>query len=361
MKHSRFAKATSIVMSAVVAAAGYSVCAKQVSTASNKSEKPFDIKAIGYKMLSMLKATPKSEWAMGAVGCIIGIASTAGICHFIAHDTLKDLAAHILTFNDKACGLTRLLVLRIKFCELSDGSKGSAFLVLCDNENFANKYSTPSGESDNVPRFNLNTLVPLNSENSKSFQAWSDHIGSPQAARTHGKLKGSTLETLGDASGLDTKKITCDTARCYFDTIQSLTSPGGQPAKKDAEKEAQPKNTSDPSAGSTHASHDVQKCIELKIPGALTARTVPATEAQKGKRIPVALKNHGVTATGSYQATLLEDYAEGLSEGTEITAVVSVPLSCATAQAKGCYCLTLQTAEGTNVTFANLEPANPCL
>ncbi len=39
MRRSRFAKATSIVMSAVVAAAGYSVCAKQAPTASNKFRK----------------------------------------------------------------------------------------------------------------------------------------------------------------------------------------------------------------------------------------------------------------------------------------------------------------------------------
>lgn len=330
MKHSRFAKATSIVMSAVVAAAGYSVCAKQVSTASNKSEKPFVIKAIGDKMLSILKATPKSEWTMGAAGIVIGIASTAGIYHFIAHDTLKDLAAHIVTLNGKKCGKIRLLVLRIKSCEFSDGTKGSAFLVLCDNEAFANKYSTKRKESDGVPRFDLNTLVPLDSENSKSFQAWYNHVGAENKAKTLGKLKGSTLETLGTASGLDPKNISCNNARSYFDTIQSLTSTGRTPTTPAPEKE--------------------NENINLIFPAAVVRQAVTADASKKGRRIDVWIANT------LYQATLTKDYAQGINENDAVEVVISVPKKSVVTEQDGSYSLIIYDEEDTeHKTFHNLH------
>lgn len=357
MKHSRFAKATSIVMSAVVAAAGYSVCAKQVSTASNKSEKPF-VKAIGDKMLSMLKATPKSEWTMGAAGCIIGIASTAGIYHFIAHDTLKDLAANIVTLNGKECKKIRLLVLRIKSCEFSDGTKGSAFLVLCDNEAFANKYSTESKESDGVPKFNLNALVPLNSENSKSFQAWYNHVGAKKKAKTLGKLKGSTLETLGTATGLDPKNISCENARSYFDTIQSLTSTGGKPTGPDKQdnREKKGNNASAKPEGITESkkenstSNEENEYIALIFPAAVAKQTVTADASKKGSQIDVWIENT------LYQATLAKDYEQGINEADAIEVVISVPKKDVVKAEDGSYSLTIYDEEDKeNKTFNDLH------
>lgn len=359
MKHSRFAKATSIVMSAVVAAAGYSVCAKQVSTASNKSEKPF-VKAIGDKMLSMLKATPKSEWTMGAAGCIIGIASTAGIYHFIAHDTLKDLAAHILTFTDSACGFTRLLILKIKSCDLPDGTKGPAILVLCDNEAFANKYSTESKESDGVPKFNLNALVSLNSENSASLQAWQNHIGAERRAKTRGKLKGSTLETLGTATGLDPKNISCENARSYFDTIQSLTSTGGKPTGPDKQdnREKKGNNASTKPEGITEskkensASNEENECIALIFPVAVAKQAVTADASKKGSQIDVWIENT------LYQATLAKDYEQGINETDAVEVVISVPKKDVVKAEDSSYSLTIYDEEDKeNKIFNKLQEA----
>lgn len=354
MKHSRFAKATSIVMSAVVAAAGYSVCAKQVSTASNKSEKPF-VKAIGNKMLSMLKATPKSEWTMGAAGCIIGIASTAGIHHFIAHDTLKDLAAHILTFTDKQCGFTRLLVLRIKSCNLPDGTKGPAILVLCDNEDFANKYSTENKESGDVLKFNLNALVPLNSENSASLQAWQNHIGAKKKAKTRGKLKGSTLETLGTASGLDPKNISCNNARSYFDTIQSLTSTGGKPtapAKKEEDEAGAPPPASAVPQSAHSADDDTNEYINLIFPAAVARQAVTADASKKGSRIEVYLENN------LYHAYLTKDYENGIKENDAVEVVISAPKKGVVKAEDGLYSLTIYDEEDKeSKTFDNLQAA----
>lgn len=224
MKHNKFTKATSIVMSAVVSAmaVGQSACATQPE------------KSIATQVTDLVKATSSKEWAMFGAGAVItGVVLLGGLAtynHFTTSDTLKLLNDRVVTIKKDGKDI-RLLVLRIQNYTDKTNKTKPALLVLCDNDDFAQNPMPAEKSSDKKTvdeertvadepaPLHLNAILPDTAQTRDQIQEWINSVNQTYKV----DLKVTNVPSLRSGV-LNYDDLTDAVARCIFVTINSFAS-----------------------------------------------------------------------------------------------------------------------------------------
>lgn len=316
MKHNKFTKATSIVMSAVVAAMamGHSACAAAASEESNKAEEKFLAKC-ATKVTETLKGITKDQ----LIASVIGASAVAFLALIIGHCTApnewKDVAKNVVTI-EKGEGdnksTVKLIVLKLKDYKFSEEKTAGAVLVLSTNPEF--NFAGNNVKEEDKKKFDFNKVVELTTENSTKLKEWIKWVKAQEGLNIKGKFAAGQMNAqslFGIARRIEDKDLNREYAKIVIDQIEK--------SAKSSKKQADNTNTN---AAANNAAATSQKTKKFVVTGPLLD-TVAKEKATVGAKVKVTLKGEGDQVV-TVEGTLVKAADKELATGTEVDIIAAV-------------------------------------
>lgn len=356
MKHNKFTKATSIVMSAVVSAMAMG-CG--VHAEGNKDESTTSERSVVTKVTDFFKNITKEQWIAMGVGASAATALTLIAGHCMAPNELKDVAKNVVTIEKgegKQKSTVKLLVLKLKGYKFSKDKTADAILVLNTDEKFVfatdaaktEDKANANAKKEKAPTFAFNTVVELDTDKDKDLTAWIKWVKAQKGLNVKGKFAPAKLivDKMFTERFVENGKINEDFARARIAFIETLAKSSKKEDKKEEKKEAENK---DANGG---AGAETKKEQKLKLVATGKAVNEIASGTAKDTEVDVTFGDEeNAVAT---KAKLAVTTTEKINKGSEVQVVLEVAASACTKQKDGKYSVTLK-ENGTEVKLENLE------
>lgn len=341
MKHNKFTKATSIVMSAVVAAMamGHSACAAAASEESNKAEEKFLAKC-AMKVTETLKGITKDQLIAAGIGASAVAFLALIIGHCTAPNEWKDVAKNVVTIEkgegDKK-STVKLIVLKLKDYKFSEEKTAGAVLVLSDNPEFDFAGKKDAKEEDKK-KFDFNKVVELTTENSTKLKEWIKWVKAQEGLNIKGKFAAGQMNAqslFGIARRIEEKDLNLEYAQIVIDQIEK--------SAKSSKKQAENANTNTTNNNDTANS---QKTKKFEVEAVANKEITKDTKA--GSEVEVKVAGTGDDAKSVVvKAKLKEDAKEVIAKDAKVVVIAEVDEKvCEAAEEKGTYNVTFK--EGNN-------------